>query len=170
VSEMGTTRREAFTALFSQMSSRLYRTALGILGNPHDAADALQEAGLKAYRYYDKLQSREAGAAWLTRILINACYDQGRRRSRAVPTGLDVLEKEEPSAVVPETDWELVQALQELSEDQRTTVVLRFFQDMSIPQIAQVMKVPDGTVKSRLHASLARMRSLLSVYRKEGAQ
>lgn len=167
---MDTTRREAFAALFSQMSPRLYRTALGLLGNPHDAADALQEAGLKAYRYFDKLQSQEAGAAWLTRIVINSCYDQGRRRSRQVPTGLDVLEKEEPEGLPPETDWELVQALQQLSEEQRTTVVLRFFQDLTIPQIAQVMNVPDGTVKSRLHAALSRLRSLLNQYRKEEVQ
>ncbi|HWI51434.1 MAG TPA: sigma-70 family RNA polymerase sigma factor [Symbiobacteriaceae bacterium] len=162
-------RREAFTALFSQLSPRLYRTALGILGNPHDAADALQEAGLKAYRYFDKLHQAEAGAAWLTRILINACYDTGRRRSRTTPIGLDV-EPEAAPELPPETDWELVQALQALPEEQRTTVVLRFFQDLTVPQIALIMSVPDGTVKSRLHAALSRMRGLLTENRKEGVR
>ncbi|HWI64779.1 MAG TPA: sigma-70 family RNA polymerase sigma factor [Symbiobacteriaceae bacterium] len=164
-----TARRDAFTSLFSQMSPRLYRTALGILGNPHDAADALQEAGLKAYRYFDKLHQSEAGPAWLTRILINACYDVGRRRSRTTPIGLDV-ENEEAEAIPQETDWELVQALQALPDDQRTTVVLRFFQDLTIPQIAGVMNVPEGTVKSRLHAALSRMRGLLADHRKEGVR
>lgn len=164
-----TARREAFTALYTQMSPRLFRTALGILGNPHDAADALQEAGLKAYRYFDKLHEAEAGPAWITRILINACYDQARRRSRTTPIGLDV-EREEAGGLPAETDWELVQALQALPEEQRITVVLRFFQDLTIPQIATVMGVPDGTVKSRLHTALSRMRGLLKESRKEGVR
>lgn len=163
-------RREAFAALFSQMSPRLYRTALGMLGNPHDAADALQEAGLKAYRYFDKLQQAEAGAAWLTRILIHACYDQGRKRSRMVPTGLEIQGDGDPGALPAETDWELVQALQALPEEQRITVVLRFFQDLTLPQIAGVMNVPEGTVKSRLHTALSRLRALLNQSRREGVQ
>ncbi len=162
-------RREAFAALFSQMAPRLYRTALGILGNPHDAADALQEAGLKAFRYFDSLADPAAGPAWLNRILINTCYDLGRRRCRAVPTGLAAADTP-GSYAAPETDWELLEALQLLSPEQRTTVVLRFFQDLTIPQIAQVMAVPEGTVKSRLHASMARLRTALASSEKEGVQ
>lgn len=151
------------------MAPRLYRTALGILGNPHDAADALQDAGLKAYRYYDKLQQADAGGAWLTRIVINACYDHGRKRSRNLPAGLEI-EREEAYDHSPEADWELVQAMQTLPEEQRATVVLRFFQDLTIPQIAQVMGVPDGTVKSRLHTALGKLRTVLNEARKEGVQ
>lgn len=164
--QMESGRREAFAALFSQMSPRLFRTALGILGNPHDASDALQEAGLKAYRYFDKLHQAEAGAAWLTRILVNACYDQGRRRSKLVPTGLEVGQEEAGEA--PEgIDSEVVEAIQTLPEEQRTTVVLRFFQDLSIPQIAEVMGVPEGTVKSRLFTALGKLRSILRKSREE---
>lgn len=162
-------RREAFVTLYSQMVPRLYRTALGVLGNPHDAADALQEAGLKAYRYFDSLHDPEAGAAWLTRILINACYDVGRRRSRAIPTGLEVVPTAAGQAGGTD-DWETLEALQVLPEEQRTTVVLRFFQDLSIPQIAAVMGVPEGTVKSRLHATLGKLRHLFQDAGKEGAQ
>ncbi len=164
-----TERREAFAALYSQLAPRLYRTALGILGNPHDAADALQEAGLKAYRYFDSLQDEQAGTSWMTRILINACYDVGRKRSRAIPTGLEIepAVSSEPGGMA---DREMLQALQFLPEEQRTTVVLRFFQDLSIPQIAQVMGVPEGTVKSRLHATLAKLRTALKYQGEEGAQ
>lgn len=162
-------RREAFATLFSQMAPRLYRTALGVLGNPHDAADALQEAGLKAHRYLHSLNDPEAGAAWLTRILINACHDVGRKRSRMIPTGLEVVEAI-ASESGPAEDWELMQALQVLPEEQRTTVVLRFFQDLSIPQIAAVMSVPDGTVKSRLHAALGKLRHSFKDAGREGAQ
>lgn len=159
-------RRESFAALFSQLAPSLYRTALGVLGCPHSASDALQDAGLKAFRYYDKLQRPEAAGAWMTRIVINACYDQGRRQSRLVPVGLEPLG--EVSDDLPETDWELVGALQTLPDDQRTTVVLRFFQDLSIPQIATVMEVPEGTVKSRLHTALRKLRASLTRQGREG--
>lgn len=162
-------RREAFAALFSQLSPRLFRTALGLLGNSHDAADALQEAGLKAYRHFAKLERPEAAPAWLTRILINVCYDQGRKRARWLPTGLEPAEAE-VGTLPPETDWALVQAMQELPAEQRTTVVLRFFQDLSLPQIARVMGVPEGTVKSRLHAALTKLRTSLRQGEEEHVQ
>lgn len=164
-----TARREAFVALFSQMAPRLYRTALGILGNPHDASDALQDAGLKAFKYYDRLNQSEAGAAWLTRIVINACYDFGRKRARQLPSGL-VPDPTEAVDLPRETDWGLVQALQQLPKEQRTTVSLRFFHDLTVPQIAQVMGVADGTVKSRLHAALGKLRTLLTQTGREGVQ
>jgi RNA polymerase sigma-70 factor (ECF subfamily) len=151
------------------MSPRLFRTALGILGNPHDAADALQDAGLKAYRYFDKLHQAEAGGAWLTRIVVNACYDVGRRRSRLVPTGLEP-EREESAAPPDGTDWELVELLQRLPDEQRTAVVLRFFQDLSVPQIADLMGVPEGTVKSRLFTALGKLRVSLRKDREEGVR
>lgn len=162
-------QREAFATLYSQMAPRLYRTALGILGNPHDAADALQEAGMKAFRYYESLNEPAAAAGWLTRILINACHDVGRKRSRMIPTGLEVL-PDTAAQPAGTGDGEMLLALQGLPEEQRTTVVLRFFQDLSIPQIARVMGVPEGTVKSRLHASLGKLRHVLQDAGKEGAQ
>lgn len=164
-----TARREAFAALFSQMAPRLYRTALGLLGNPHDAADALQEAGMRAFRYFDGLRQPEAAAAWLTRILVNVCHDRGRLRSRSVPVGLEPMAEAE-QAVQPETDWELMDLLRHLPDEQRMTVALRFFHDLSISQIARVLEVPEGTVKSRLHTALGRLRSRLSENRREGAQ
>jgi RNA polymerase sigma-70 factor, ECF subfamily len=168
VAQSETARREAFAALFSQLSPRLFRTALGILGNPHDAADALQDAGLKAYRYFGQLEHTEAAAAWLTRIVVNACYDQGKKRSRAVPIGLNLLDETLQAPPASEMDWELLQVLQALPEEQRATVALRFFQDLSISQVARVMNVPEGTVKSRLHTALAKLR--LDLRRAEEAE
>lgn len=161
--------RPEFVSLFSGLAPRLFRTALGLLGNPHDAADALQETGMRAFRYYHTLSDPAAGLTWLTRILVNACHDQANRRSRAIPVGLEVID---PGSASPEaeTDWELIEALLYLPEEQRTTVVLRFFQDMSISQVAAVTEVPEGTVKSRLHAALSRLRHLLRRIREEEAQ
>lgn len=161
--------RARFAELFSQMAPRLYRTALGILGNPHDAADALQEAGLKAFRYIDTLHDPAAAPGWFTRILINACHDQAIRRARALPFGL-VPQGDGAATSDSETDWALVQALQQLPAEQRITVVLRFFQDLSIAQIAAVTGVPEGTVKSRLHTALGKLRQMMSEGAREGAR
>lgn len=162
----GATDRPEFASLYSVLAPRLFRTALGLLGNPHDAADALQEAGLKAFRYYHTLQDTAAALTWFTRILVNACHDQAGRRVRTVPVGLDVAGADQP-ATAAETDWELIAALRHLPAEQRVTVVLRFFQDMTLGQIAIVMQVPEGTVKSRLHAALNRLRHLLRHIREE---
>jgi RNA polymerase sigma-70 factor (ECF subfamily) len=70
----------------------------------------------------------------------------------------------------PEVDLTLVQALQGLPAEQRTTVVLRFFQDLALPQIAQVMHVPVGTVKSRLHTALEKLRVELREREQEGVR
>lgn len=158
----------AFTQAFTQLSPRLYRTALGILGNPHDAADALQDAGLRAMRYWGSLQNRDAPGAWLTRILVHCCRDVVRRRSGAVPTGL--LVQDVPAAPAGAGDPDLWAALSTLTAEQRETVVLRFYQDLTVSQIAQVMEVPEGTVKSRLHTAMARLRVQLAGSFEEGAR
>jgi RNA polymerase sigma-70 factor, ECF subfamily len=168
VSLQAATPRERFAALFSQQAPALYRTALGILGSPQDAADALQEAGLKAFRYFRSLQREEAGAAWLTRVLIHTCYDLGRHRSRLVPVGLEP--RQDAAREAPDADWDLVEAVAQLPAEQRTVVILRYHQDLPVARIAEVMQVPEGTVKSRLHAALSKLRTALEPRGREGVR
>ncbi len=158
----------AFSTVFTQLSPRLYRTALGILGNPHDASDALQEAGLRAMRHWGSLQHPGAAPAWLTRIVVNCCRDVIRHRGGIVPTGL--LVRDTPAPTPADSDPDLWSALGTLPTDQRETVVLRFFQDLTVLQIAQITEVPEGTVKSRLHTAMTRLRSRLSDRSKEGVR
>lgn len=153
----------AFLALTKKHHNGLYRTAYGMLGNEHDAADALQESLLKAYRDMGKLRDPQMFKSWMYRILTNRCIDIIRQRQRTTPVenvwGSDSAEHLDNSW---DAKMDVSRALEELDEQHRTVVVLRFFQDMSLNDISVVLNCPVGTVKSRLHRALQKMKSALS--------
>lgn len=139
-----------------------YRLARAILLDDGEAEDAVQEASLAAWRRRDSLRDETRFDAWFDRILVYQCRDQLRRRSRAVklsapPIGF------EPSAPQPETgaDPDLDRALDALDADHRIVVVMRYWQDRTVDDIADRVGIPAGTVKSRLHHALRAMRATL---------
>jgi RNA polymerase sigma-70 factor, ECF subfamily len=139
-----------------------YRLARAILLDDGEAEDAVQEASLAAWRRRDSLRDEGRFEAWFERILVNQCRDQLRRRGRAVklaapPIGF------EPAASMPETgsDPELDLALEALDADHRVVVVMRYWQDRTVDDIAERVGIPAGTVKSRLHHALRSMRTTL---------
>jgi len=139
-----------------------YRLARAILLDDGEAEDAVQEASLAAWRRRDSLRDAGRFDAWFDRILINECRDQLRRRGRAVklaapPIGF------EPTAAPPDTgsDDDLDRALDALDADHRVVVVMRYWQDRTVDDIADRVGIPAGTVKSRLHHALRTMRTAL---------
>ncbi|MBP2020011.1 RNA polymerase sigma-70 factor (ECF subfamily) [Symbiobacterium terraclitae] len=163
---------ERFFALYRPEQGRLYRTAWAILGNEADAADALQEATIRAYRAFDQLKGGDvAFPAWMRRILVNTCTQILRKRMRVIPV-------EKPEDLGPhgsvETelpyDGDVWDAVRSLDERYRVVVVLRFLNDMQLDEIARVLDIPLGTVKSRLHAAMKLLRNHLNAVeaRKEG--
>ena len=140
----------------------LYRVALRLTGNPSDADDLVQETMLKAYRAWDQYQQGTNAKAWLLTILRHAFINEYRRRIRH-PETVDV-DAIEPFAVFPEVqdedpqgaffdkivDDQVLKAIDQLPVAFRETLVLSDVEGMSYQEIAQVLKVPVGTVKSRL--------------------
>ena len=140
----------------------LYRVALRLTGNPSDADDLVQETMLKAYRAWDQYQQGTNAKAWLLTILRHAFINEYRRRIRH-PETVDV-DAIEPFAVFPEVqdedpqgaffdkivDDQVLNAIDQLPVVFRETLVLSDVEGMSYQEIAQVLKVPVGTVKSRL--------------------
>jgi RNA polymerase sigma-70 factor, ECF subfamily len=158
------TREERFLALYRPEQSRLYRTAWAILGNEPDAADALQETAIRAYRSLDQLRGGEqAFPAWIRRILVNTCSQMLRRRGRQIP--VERPEDFGPEPTQPDLelpfDGDVWEAVQQLDERYRPVVVLRFLNDMQLDEIARALQIPLGTVKSRLHAAMLQLRRLL---------
>lgn len=149
----------AFLKLCKQYQDGLYKTAYGMLGNEHDAADAVQEALLNSYRDIKKLRHPQRFKNWLYRILVNRCIDIIRQRQRTTP----VEEIWVPDTVDynSEIKLDISQAVAALDYQHRVVVVLRFFQDMTIKDIAEVLDCPIGTVKSRLHRALHKLRTNL---------
>jgi RNA polymerase sigma-70 factor, ECF subfamily len=139
-----------------------YRLARAILLDDTEAEDAVQEASLAAWRRRDSLRDEARFDAWFDRILVNQCRDQLRRRRRAVkvaapPVGF------EPAATAPETgtDADLDRALDALDVDHRVVVLMRYWQDRTVEDIAGRVGIPVGTVKSRLHHPLRALRATL---------
>jgi len=157
------TSEERFFALYTPEQGRLYRTAWAILGNEADAADALQEATIRAYRAFGQLKGGEAAfPAWMRRILVNTCTQLLRKRMRIIP-----VERPEDLAEHPSTeidlpfDGDVWDAVRSLDERYRAVVVLRFLNDMQLDEIATALDIPLGTVKSRLHSALKQLRNHL---------
>lgn len=139
-----------------------YRLARAILLDDGEAEDAVQEAGLSAWRRRGSLRDATRFEVWFDRILVNQCRDQLRKRRRAVrlvapPIGF------EAAAAAPETgtDADLDRALDALDLDHRIVVVMRFWQDRTVEDIADRVGIPAGTVKSRLHHALRTLRASL---------
>jgi len=140
----------------------LYRVALRLTGNPSDADDLVQETMLKAYRAWDQYEKGTNAKAWLLTILRHAFINEYRRKTRHPETvDLDTIE---PFAVFPEVqdedpqgaffdrivDDEVLRAIDQLPEAFRETLVLSDVEGMSYQEIAGILEIPVGTVKSRL--------------------
>ncbi|TAK01459.1 MAG: sigma-70 family RNA polymerase sigma factor [Chloroflexota bacterium] len=157
-------RAAAFRRLVGADLDRAYRLAAVILGDRFDAEDAVHDAALAAWSRWRDLRDPDRFEAWFGRILVNACRDRlRRRRRRAVEVIRAPLEAEHPSVTDATTDRALRdlvrRALDGLTEDERVVVVLRFEADMTVPAIADLLGIPEGTVKSRLHHALGRLRA-----------
>ena len=139
-----------------------YRLARAILLDDAEAEDVVQEASLPAWRRRDSLRDPARFDAWFDRILVNQCRDQLRRRKRAVPLAAPRIGFD-PAGDMPNlgTDADLGRALDALDADHRIVVLLRYWQDKTVDDIADRVGIPAGTVKSRLHHALRSMRASL---------
>lgn len=141
--------------------NRAYRLAGLILGNASDAEDATQEALLRAWRAAASLRSVDGFDAWFDRILLNVCRDRLRRRTRIRWIALDRDAQDgvasDPFCRVLEHDA-LLGALEALDRDERAIVVLHYWGDLPLDEVARRMGTPLGTVKSRLHRALEHLR------------
>jgi RNA polymerase sigma-70 factor, ECF subfamily len=154
--------RDAFGELVRRHQDRLWRVALRTLGNPDDAADAVQDAFVSAYRAAGAYRGDAAFTTWLHRIVVNACLDLVRRRSSRPTAPLDETATglADADALSPrETAHEVLSALRKLPVDQAAAVVLVDVEGFSVADTAAILDVPEGTVKSRC----ARARSRLAV-------
>ena len=157
--------QELFVRLADQELHRSYRLAGLILGNEHDAEDATQDALLRAWNAYSSLRSAEDFQAWFDRILVNVCRDRLRRRKviRFLPMGDEDHQRPgaDPFQQLIASD-ELLRAMDAMDADLRTCVVLRYWADLTVDEIARRTGWRAGTVKSRLHRALQLMRARIA--------
>lgn len=158
------TQRHILTATRAGLDRR-FRLAGLLLGNAADAEDATQEAMLRAWRSADSLRDPARVDAWLDGILVNICRDRLRRRKVvrfiSLADGVAGPARDQFQAVLDRD--EVVRAMRDLDADQRIVVVLHYWGGLTLEGIADRLGWPVGTVKSRLHHALRRMRAALDV-------
>lgn len=162
----------AFGELFERHRDRLWALALRTIGDREEAADALQDALISAYRAAARFRGESAVGTWMYRIVVNACLDRMRRR-RARPTV--PLSEVEPvtaamAAAEPDHDTAMMvtAALEQLPPEQRAALVLVDLEGYPVAEAAAVLGVAQGTVKSRCARGRARLAVLLGYLRNRG--
>lgn len=160
--------RKAFAELAPEVGDRLYAVAHRILRDRELAGDVTQHALVKLWQELPTLREAQRFDAWSYRVVANACYDELRRRRREQPT-LSLIETD---AVLPDEQLtiadrdQLERGFRRLSAEQRTVIVLAYYLDYSMPEIASALGVPLGTVRSRLHYARRALRAALDADRR----
>ena len=154
---------EAFEVLATSAGDRLYGVAFLILRAADLAEDAVQEALVRAWRQLPSLRDPDRFDAWLYRLVVNACADQGRQsrrwshQVRALP--LDVAVGDHATSVALRDQLE--RGFSRLKPEQRAVLVLHHYSGFSAAEIARMLDIPEGTARSRLHYATAAMRAAL---------
>lgn len=167
-------RTDAFGQLVTRYQERLFGTLVTMLGSAEDARDVAQDAFVQAYQKLDSFRGQSAFYSWLFRIALNSSVDHHRRQRR--PTmSIDAAREQtgaEPTDLHPETSpsfgierterQTLVQtALGKLSPEYREVLVLKEMEDLKYEEIAVLVKIPVGTVRSRIHRGRAELKEIL---------
>jgi RNA polymerase sigma-70 factor (ECF subfamily) len=166
-------RREAFGELVSRYQARLYNAAIRLVDNPEDAADVVQDAFLNAFQALPAFKGDAEFFTWLYRIAFNTAISLKRKKRAAV--SLDgsgpeaALEPDDPSEYIKpgaalerhEEERQLQDAMNRLSPEHREVIVLKEIEGLKYEDIAEILGVPIGTIRSRLHRARLELRELL---------
>ena len=147
--------KDFFVKEIEAHSGMLYRVAYTILRNDDACKDALQDTALKAWEKRGTLKELCYFRTWITRILINTCYDTQRKRRRMV----SIEDVPEPQVAAP--DISLAMALQSLPEKLRLPLVLYYSEGLTYAEIAQTLRLPMATVRGRIHRAKGQLRKEL---------
>ena len=168
--------RDAFAVLASASVDRLYAVARRILQDHERAQDAVQSALLGAWRDLPALRDCAKFEQWLHRLLVRACYEEARRQ-RAFQANVKLLKIEpsvsDPTGMLADRD-QLERGFRRLTVEQRAVVVLHFYLGLALTEVSELLGLPEGTTRSRLHYALRAMRAALEAddrhLRSEGRQ
>jgi RNA polymerase sigma-70 factor (ECF subfamily) len=174
---------EAYEELIFRHRDKIYSRAFSMMRNEDEALDLSQEAWIKAWKRLKQFQGEASFTTWMTRIVINLCLDQIRKNKRTQSESIDRIEsdfggieKRLPVVDVNPTEGlerqeireKIDKAMDELSEDHRTVIVLHQFEGLEYKEVAKKMNCSIGTVMSRLFYARRKLASILGDLKKEG--
>jgi RNA polymerase sigma-70 factor (ECF subfamily) len=174
-------RTEAFGVLVQRYQDRLYPTMLRLTGSADDALDLLQDAFLRAFEKLDRFQGESSFYTWVYRIAVNLALSGRRRRRVTARLGIgggrgEPLDPQDDSSLSDPTlpleraerDDLIQSALNSLADDHRAVVVMKEFDGLHYEEIATILNIPVGTVRSRLHRARLDLRERLKGVVSEG--
>lgn len=151
---------KAFEELLIIHSERLYRTAFLYAGNREDALDIVQETSCKAFQAIGQLKNDQYFLTWLTRVLIHCAYDVLKKRKKELPVE-KLVELPSKSDLKVAENLDLMEAITHLKEQHRTAIILFYYHDLAISEIARMMDTPENTVKTYLQRGRKELKNRL---------
>jgi RNA polymerase sigma-70 factor (ECF subfamily) len=168
---------EAFELLIEDYQKKAFNVAYRMMGNSEDANDLVQEALIRIFKSIKNFKEQSSFSTWVYRIVTNVCLDELRRRKNKFTISIDediqledgnVKRQIESEGPTPEESLEskeiqdiVTKAIEELSNEHKTVIVLRDIQGFSYDEISDIMKCPEGTVKSRINRARKALREIL---------
>ncbi|USG63907.1 sigma-70 family RNA polymerase sigma factor [Brevibacillus ruminantium] len=164
---------EALVELLRTIENSVYRSAFYILGNEQDALDAAQEALIRIYRKLNTYQEKAKFSTWVQRIVSNVCMDKFRAKKETVSIDEHELvipdrNNVEDEILLSSLSEDIKTAIDKLPKQYRMVVVLRYLEDFSYQEIAEILELPLNTVKSYLFRARQQLQELLYDYQKGG--
>lgn len=164
-------KKETFCRYIRQYETDMFRFAKSIVGNQADGEDAMQETILKAYEKIDTLRSTRKFKAWIFQILANECYQILRNRKRQEPTDPFEFQHQEHSyefnddwaADIESGDGEILSCILKMPKQHQEVLILYYYDEFSTKEIAKILDIPQGTVKSRLARGRKQLKDLLEM-------
>lgn len=152
--------KNAFEEFLLLHSDQLYRTAYLYVGNREDALDVVQETACKGLLAVKQVRDEQYFLTWLTRILIHCAYDVLNKKKKEIP--FEKLIDVSPSKRMKQAERiDLVEAIGRLKEHYRHAVILFYYQDLPISEVAKIMGIPENTVKTYLFRGKSELKNLL---------
>jgi RNA polymerase sigma-70 factor (ECF subfamily) len=156
--------KEAYHFIVTRYMQRAYYIALGFVHNPQDALDISQEAFIKAFRKIKKFDSQRPFFPWFYQLMKNLCFDHLRRCQRweEVPLdGVRILKTEKDDREMKKILWK---GIETLPQEQKEVIILRYLQQYSYQEIADILGKPLGTIMSSLYYAKVRLKKILGKY------
>lgn len=161
--------QDAFRQLVERYQGAVYNLAYRMLGDPGDAEDAAQEIFVRIYRQLGRYDPARKFSTWTLAIATNYCIDQLRRRrmqlvplENIIPWARARDAGPEGEAITQESRDEVQRLIKQLPEKYRAPLILRYFDEMSCAEIADVLGMPEGTVKTQIHRARKALEKLLA--------
>lgn len=154
------TKEKRFIQMIEEDKAQFYRIAFSYMKNEHDALEVVQESICKAYEHLNNLREIKYMKTWFTRILINIALNMISQRSRVRLddfTGESIADHYDDVSQM-ENRLDLMQSLDTLGEQERTIVILRYFEDYKLEEVSRAVELPLNTTKSILYRALKKMR------------